>query len=64
MIVIVLQVTDITDAMILRNLLERLMGYGVVCVMTSKSVASLDSLFPAFTFADAHRADLPQSSSG
>ncbi|KAL7410944.1 AFG1-like ATPase-domain-containing protein [Mrakia frigida] len=29
------QVTDITDAMILRNLLERLMGYGVVCVMTS-----------------------------
>jgi len=31
------QVTDIVTAMILRQLLERLMGFGVVCVMTSKS---------------------------
>lgn len=30
------QVTDIVSAMILRSLLERLMGFGVVCVMTSK----------------------------
>ncbi|WRT68692.1 uncharacterized protein IL334_005672 [Kwoniella shivajii] len=29
------QVTDIVTAMILRQLLERLMSYGVVCVMTS-----------------------------
>ncbi|ORX38251.1 AFG1-like ATPase-domain-containing protein [Kockovaella imperatae] len=29
------QVTDIVTAMLLRGLLERLMGYGVVCVMTS-----------------------------
>ncbi|WWC90416.1 uncharacterized protein L201_005351 [Kwoniella dendrophila CBS 6074] len=29
------QVTDIVTAMILRQLLERLMAYGVVCVMTS-----------------------------
>jgi protein AFG1 len=30
------QVTDIVTAMILRQLLERLMGFGVVCIMTSK----------------------------
>lgn len=30
------QVTDIVTAMILRGLLERLMGFGVVCIMTSK----------------------------
>ena len=30
------QVTDIVSAMILRQLLERLMSFGVVCVMTSK----------------------------
>ncbi|EIW68375.1 hypothetical protein TREMEDRAFT_44750 [Tremella mesenterica DSM 1558] len=29
------QVTDIVTAMLLRGLLERLMGFGVVCVMTS-----------------------------
>ncbi|KAK4687105.1 peroxisome-assembly ATPase, partial [Tremellales sp. Uapishka_1] len=29
------QVTDIVTAMVLRQLLERLMGFGVVCVMTS-----------------------------
>lgn len=29
------QVTDIVTAMILRQLLERMMSYGVVCVMTS-----------------------------
>ena len=29
------QVTDIADAMILRGLLERMLAYGVVCVMTS-----------------------------
>lgn len=29
------QVTDIADAMILRQLLEKLLNYGVVCVMTS-----------------------------
>ncbi|WWD19338.1 hypothetical protein CI109_103797 [Kwoniella shandongensis] len=29
------QVTDIVTAMILRQLLERLMGFGVVCIMTS-----------------------------
>lgn len=29
------QVTDIVSAMLLRGLLERLMGFGVVCVMTS-----------------------------
>ncbi|KIR54752.1 AFG1 family mitochondrial ATPase [Cryptococcus gattii Ru294] len=29
------QVTDIVTAMILRGLLERLMGFGVVCIMTS-----------------------------
>lgn len=30
------QVTDIVSAMILRQLIERLMAFGVVCVMTSK----------------------------
>lgn len=30
------QVTDIVTAMVLRGLLERLMGFGVVCIMTSK----------------------------
>ena len=30
------QVTDIVSAMLLRGLLEQLMGFGVVCVMTSK----------------------------
>ena len=30
------QVTDIADAMILRRLLECLVNYGVICVMTSK----------------------------
>ena len=30
------QVTDIADAMILRRLLESMMNFGVVCVMTSK----------------------------
>ena len=30
------QVTDIADAMILRRLLESLVNYGVICVMTSK----------------------------
>lgn len=30
------QVTDIVTAMLLRGLLERLMGFGVVCIMTSK----------------------------
>lgn len=30
------QVTDIADAMILRRLLESLMGYGFVIIMTSK----------------------------
>ncbi|EEB87151.1 hypothetical protein MPER_15619, partial [Moniliophthora perniciosa FA553] len=29
------QVTDIADAMILRRLLEGLLGYGVICVLTS-----------------------------
>jgi predicted ATPase len=31
-----IKVTDIVDAMILRRLLEGLMGYGVVMVLTSK----------------------------
>lgn len=30
--------TDIVTAMILRQLLERMMAYGVVCVITSKYV--------------------------
>ncbi|KIY49474.1 AFG1-like ATPase, partial [Fistulina hepatica ATCC 64428] len=34
------QVTDIADAMILRRLLEGLVNYGVVCVITSKHVPS------------------------
>jgi protein AFG1 len=33
---IIAQVTDIVTAMILRQLLERMMAYGVVCIMTSK----------------------------
>ena len=32
----VYKVTDIVTAMILRQLFEKLMGYGVVCIMTSK----------------------------
>lgn len=34
------QVTDIVDAMILRRLLEGLLKYGVVCVITSKLVSN------------------------
>lgn len=37
-----MQVTDIADAMILRRLMESMMGYGVICVMTSKCVRPSD----------------------
>jgi predicted ATPase len=35
------KVTDIADAMILRQLFEKLLNYGVVCVITSKYVPTV-----------------------
>ena len=38
------QVLDIVDAMILRRLLESMIGYGCVVIITSKSVASKSAI--------------------